>query len=85
MGVMLNNCFAVSNLARHKIPDIDNQVENAVKRFLSKINVRMRSEFAYFRDFMTNLKEDITQKQFEKDLTEYLARTARLAKPQKDH
>jgi hypothetical protein len=85
VGVMLNNCFAVSNLARHKIPDIDSQVENAVKRFLSKIDGRIRSEFAYSRNFMTNLTEDITQEQFEKDLTEYLARTARLAKPQKDH
>jgi hypothetical protein len=79
VSVMLNNCFAVSNLARHKIPDIDNQAENAAQRFLSKVNGRMRSEFAHFRNFMTNLTEDITQEQFEKDLTEYLTRTTRLA------
>jgi len=80
VGIMLNNCFAVSNLARHKIPDIDGQVENAVQRFLSRIDGRMRSEFAYFRGFMTNLNEDITQDQFEKDLAEYLTRIALLNK-----
>ena len=78
VGIMLNNCFAVSNLARHKISDIDSQVENAVQRFLSKVNGRMRSEFAYFRDFMTNLTEELTREQFEKDLTEYLTRTTLL-------
>jgi len=80
VGTMLNNCFAVSNLARHKIPDISNQVENAAQRFLSKVNERMRSEFSYFGDFMTNLTEDITREQFEKDLTEYLTRITLLAK-----
>lgn len=80
VGIMLNNCFAVSNLARHKIPDIDGQVENAVQRFLSRIGGRMRSEFAYFRGFMTNLNENVTQDQFEKDLAEYLTRIALLTK-----
>ncbi len=84
VGIMLNNCFAVSNLARHKIPDIDNQVENAVKRFLSKVDGRMRSEFPYFRNFMTNLTEDIMREQFEKDLTEYLTRIIWLTKRQID-
>jgi hypothetical protein len=79
VGTMLNNCFAVSNLARHKIPDIDNQAENAVQRFLSKVDGRMRSEFAYFRSFMINLTEDVTREQFEKALTEYLTRITRLA------
>jgi hypothetical protein len=84
VGIVLNNCFAVSNLARHKIPDIDNQVENAVQRFLSKANVRLRSEFAHFRDFMINLTEDVMRGQFEKDLTEYLTRIIRLTKQQTD-
>ena len=80
VGIVLNNCFAVSNLARHKIPDIGNQAENAVQRFLSKVDGRMRSEFAYFRNFMTNLTEDITREQLEKALTEYLTRITRLTK-----
>lgn len=80
IGTMLNNCFAISNLIRHKIPDIDNQAENAVQRFLSKVNGRMRSESSYFRNFMTNLTERVTRDQFEKDLTEYLTRIVQLSK-----
>ncbi len=77
---MLNNCFATSNLTRHNIPDINNQAENKVQKFLSQTNHSMKKEFSYFRNFMANLKEDITEKEFEKDLTEYLARIVRLAK-----
>jgi hypothetical protein len=77
---MLNNCFAISNLVRHKILDIGNQAENAVQRFLSRVSEGMRSEFAYFRNLMTNLKEDVTREQFEKDLTEYLTRITSLTK-----
>jgi hypothetical protein len=77
---MLNNCFAVCNLTRHKISDIGNQVENAVQRFLSKVDGQMRIEFTYFRSFMTNLKEDITREQLEKDLADYLTRITLLAK-----
>jgi len=80
VGTMLNNCFAVSNLARHRIPDINDLVEKAVQRFLSRVDGRMRSEFTYFRNFMTNLSEDVTREQFEKDLTEYLTRITLLAK-----
>ena len=80
MGIALNNCFAVSNLARHKIPDINDQAEKAVQRFLSKANGRMRNEFAYFRNFMTNLTEDVTREQFEKDLAEYLTKITLLIK-----
>lgn len=84
VGTMLNNCFAISNLARHKIPDIDYQVENAVQRFLSKVDERMRSEYVYFRNFMASLVEDVTLEQFEKDLSEYLTRIVQLTKKQTD-
>jgi len=80
VGIMLNNCFATSNLIRHNIPDINNQAENKVQKFLSQTNNSMKKEFSYFRNFMANLKEDITEKEFEEDLTEYLARIVRLAK-----
>jgi hypothetical protein len=85
VGIMLNNCFAVSNLARHRIPDIGNQVENAVQRFLSKVDTGMRSEFPDFRGFMTSLSENSTQERFERDLAEYLTRIAGLAKQQRSH
>jgi len=80
IGLMLNNCFAISNLTRHKIPDIDNRAENTVQEFLSKVEGRMKSEFAYLRNFMASLAEGVTGEQFEKALAEYLLRITRLAK-----
>jgi hypothetical protein len=84
VGTMLNNCFAISNLARHKIPDVDGQAENAVQRFLSNVDGIMRSEFIYFRNFMASVAEDVTREQFEKDLSEYLTRIVQLTKKQTD-
>jgi len=80
VGIMLNNCFAISNLARHSIKDVNNQAENKVQKFLSQIDDSMRNEFAYFRNFMTNLKENPTEEEFEEDLTEYLTRIIKLVK-----
>jgi len=79
VGIMLSNCFAISNLKRHNIKDIDNQAENKVQKFLSQTSNQMKKGFAYF-DFMTNLKENTTEKEFEKDLTEYLTRIIIFAK-----
>jgi hypothetical protein len=77
--IMLDNCFALSNMARHNVPDINNQAENKVQRFLSQTDERIKKEFAYFKGFMTNLKENITEKEFEKNLTDYLIRITGLA------
>jgi hypothetical protein len=80
VGTMLNNCFAFSNLTRHKIKDIDNQVQKAVERFLSQTDEDMKEAHLYFKDFMTNLKEDVSEQQFENDLTEYLNKVIKLAR-----
>lgn len=79
IGIMLDNCFAVSNLTRHKIEDIDNQAGNKIQKFRSQVDASMKKEFTYFRNFMTNLNENPTETQFKKDLTEYLTRTIKLA------
>jgi hypothetical protein len=77
---MLNNCFAISNLTRHRIADINSQAENKTQAFLSKTDLAMQREFPWFRAFMTNLKENPSKDQFEKDLTEYLTRAIKLAR-----
>jgi hypothetical protein len=66
-------------MIRHGVLDVNNQAENKAQEFLSQTNERMREEFAYFEDFMTNLKENITEKEFEKDLTDYLTKIIGLA------
>jgi hypothetical protein len=79
IGIMLDNCFALSNMMRHSVTDINNQAENKVQKFLSQTNERMKKEFPYFKDFMMNLKENITEKEFEKNLTDYLIKIIELA------
>jgi len=79
VGIMLNNCFALSILMRHNIKDTNNQAENAVQRFLSQTDDSMKKEFDYFKNFMTNLRENTTEKQFENYLTAYLQRIIGLA------
>jgi hypothetical protein len=79
VGVMLDNCFALSNMIRHNVPDVKSQAESNVQKFLSRTDERMKEEFAYFKDLMTNLKEDITEKEFEEKLTDYLTKVTELA------
>ena len=76
---MLNNCFAFSNLARHKIKDIDKKARKAAERFPPQTDADMKEAYSYFKDFMTNLKEDVSEQQFEKDLAEYLNQIVKLA------
>lgn len=77
---MLNNCFAISNLTRHNMLGINNQAESKAQEFLRKADPAMQREFPWFRSFMTNLKENPTEDQFQKDLAEYLTRAIKLAK-----
>jgi hypothetical protein len=79
IGIMLDNCFALSNMIRHNVPDVNNQAENKAEKFLAQTNERMKEEFTYFKDFMTNLRENITEKEFEEELTDYLMKIIRLA------
>jgi hypothetical protein len=79
IGIMLDNCFALSNMIRHSVPDINHEAENKAQRFLSQTDERMEKEFAYFKDFMTNLKENVKEREFEKNLTDYLMKIIELA------
>jgi len=79
VGIMLNNCFAISNMIRHGIKDTI-KAESLIERFLSQTNDSMKKEFMHFKNLMINLKEDITEEEFEKDLVDYLTRMIGLAK-----
>jgi hypothetical protein len=79
VGTMLNNCFAYSNLTRHKIRDIKGKAQKAVEQFLSQTDEDVKEAHLYFKEFMTNLKEDVSEQQFERDLTEYLNKIVKLA------
>jgi hypothetical protein len=79
IGMLLNNCFALSNMMRHGVPDVNGQAENKAQKFLSHTNSRMKEGFAYLKDFMTNTKENPTEKEFEENLTHYLMKIVELA------
>jgi hypothetical protein len=72
-GILLNNCFAVSNLQRR---EATKYVEEAVVRnevFLQKIRGGARRSFSYFNRFMVGLKEDVDEEEFQRQLTDYLS------------
>ena len=80
IGIMLNNCFILSNMMRHGLPDVDDAATNKVQKFLFQTNDCMKKEFWHFKDFMVNLKDDPSTEQFEKSLIDYLERVTKLAK-----
>jgi hypothetical protein len=80
ISTMLNNCFALSNMIRHGVPDINGEAATRIERFLSRVGGKMKDEFAYFRDFMTGLKENVTEKEFEQSLLSHLMKVAELAR-----
>lgn len=80
VGIMLNNCFVLSNMVRHGLRDIDNRATNKVQMFLSQTNDRMNMEFLHFKDYMAGLRDSPSEEEFEKGLVDYLERIIRLAK-----
>jgi len=80
VGIMLSNCFALSNMVRHNVPDVNDQAEKNVQKFLSQTSMPIREGFLYFKTFMTGLKEEVTEKEFEEMLIDYLTRITELAK-----
>ena len=80
VGIMLNNCFVLSNMVRHGLPEVDDRATNKVQKFLSQTNDRMNREFLHFKDYMVGLKDNPSEEEFKKSLIDYLERVIRLAK-----
>jgi hypothetical protein len=72
LSIMLNNAFAISNIDRHHIEDVGNRAKNANKLFLSKLDHRLSAKFPYFKTFMTNLEENVSENEFRPQLLEYV-------------
>jgi hypothetical protein len=73
-GMLLNNCFAVSNIQRRKVESFYEKAESLNNRFLMKIGPRARRSFGYFNHFMVNLKERVAEEEFLNQMNEYLER-----------
>ena len=72
-SILLNNCFAISNMERHEMPQSQiEKVKSNNSRFLNQIKPTAAKQFDYFNKFMVGLKEDISEAEFRKQMTEYL-------------
>ncbi len=78
-AIILRNSFAISNMARHGIPDIGDKAKGLNERFLSGLPANASKSFEYFHSAMVNLKENVTEKEFRQLLTEYLEKFVELA------
>ena len=79
IGIMLDNCFALSNIIRHALPDPNHEAENKVQNFLFQTSKGMSDTFAYLKNLMINLKENVEEKEFAETLTDYLTAIVDLA------
>ncbi len=78
-AIILRNSFAISNMARHGIPDIGRKARGLNARFLSGLPANASKSFEYFYSVMMNLKENVTEKEFRQLLKEYVEKFVELA------
>ena len=68
-SMLLNNCFAVSNMERQKIAK--SQIEKAKAsndRFLKQIKPNAAMRFGYFNRFMVGLEEEVSEAEFREQM-----------------
>ncbi len=84
-ATMVNNARALSQMKRHRIEDVGNKALTSNMKFLSQIPPSTSRQFEYFRNVMTNLKEEITEENYRGLLSDYLARFLEIAEKTNAH
>ncbi len=74
MAIMLRNSFALSNMSRHGIPDIEQRARRINEKLLSAIPADMSKSFEYFHRVMVGLRQNVTESEFRTILGDYLGR-----------
>jgi len=77
---LLSAAFAQGNLERHKVPDTEDKVQKAIDKFLSENEKSVAEKYEFFKQFMVDLPEKVTEKEFEKLLISYLSEFLKLTK-----
>jgi hypothetical protein len=72
-STMTHNARAIAQMARHRVEDLEGRAEQANKRFLSQVSLRVSERFDYFRNLLENLREDMTAEEYRKLLADYLS------------
>lgn len=78
-ALLLSTAFAQANLYRHNVKDRGGVVEKAAQVFLGQIEPRMSVKYDFFKNFMVNLPEKVTEKEYEKLLIKYLSEFLKIA------
>lgn len=73
-SLMAHNARAIAQMTRHKIDDVGRVATKANESFLDQVSPNIAKEFGYFRDTLTNLRENMTNDEYRKLLAEYIDR-----------
>lgn len=77
-ALLLSNSFAISNMQRHGILDIDSRAKTKNNTLLAQVNSHAAEHFSYFNHLMVTMPEEISEHQYERLLAEYLEQFFRL-------
>ncbi|MDE1854060.1 MAG: hypothetical protein KGI38_10015 [Thaumarchaeota archaeon] len=69
---MTNNARAIAQMTRHGVEDLGGKAAAENQRFLSKVDPAIANRFGYFLNLLTSLREDITDDEYRRLLTDYL-------------
>lgn len=80
VSTVISAAFAQANLERHHVKDTDGKVATAIASLLEKMPERYSDKYAFFKDFMINLSDPVSDKEFESLLIKYLSEFLKLTK-----
>ncbi len=78
-SIMAHNARALAQMNRHTIEDTGERTGRANQMFLDQVSPDIAGEFDYFRNTLTNLREDMVANEYRKLLAEYLDRFVGIA------
>jgi len=78
-SIMAHNARALAQMKRHRIEDTGERAGSTNQMFLDRVSPDIAGEFDYFRNTLTNLREDMVANQYRKLLAEYLDRFVGIA------
>jgi hypothetical protein len=76
---LISAAFAKANLERHEVKDNGKIIDKAVGRFLSQINKKQAEKFDFFKNIMVNLPGEVSDDDFDRLLTSYVAEFKKVA------
>lgn len=76
--LLLSAAFAQANLERHHVVDTGHKLEQAIANFLSKLDKKYVIKYEFFKTMMVHFPEKVTDEEFKKYLTKYIAEFLKL-------